>query len=338
MKRVVVTRFGGPEVLRIVDGPEPVPGPTEVTVRVTAAGVSFTDSLLRAGTYPGGPKPPFTPGYEVAGVVERVGVNCTARRPGDHVAALMVWGGNADVVCVPETVAVPVPDDIDPAVLVSLIFPYVTAFQLLHRATEVQAGQTVLYHGAAGRVGVALLELAKAAGATVYGTARGRDCGIVEELGGIPVDYTVRDFRAVARELPCRGVDVAIDGIGGSVTLRSFQALRPGGRLVLFGHQSTMVGGHRSWRRLVIFYGCAAVAMAWGMVSPRRDTVIYRIAKLRDRHPEWFAEDFATLIRLLRAGAINPAVGERIPLVEACRAHELLDGGSVTGKLVLIPD
>ncbi len=116
MKRVVVPRYGGPEVLTVVEEDRPTPGLGEVCVRVLAAGVSFTDTLLRAGTYPGGPKPPFTPGYEFAGVVERVGPDCSTLQPGDHVAALVVWGGYAEMVCVKESLAIKGPDDIDPAV------------------------------------------------------------------------------------------------------------------------------------------------------------------------------------------------------------------------------
>lgn len=335
MKRVVVTRFGGPDVLEVVEGPEPVPGPGEVTVRVLAAGLSFTDTLLRAGTYPGGPKPPFTPGYELAGLVEKVGSGCRSVHPGDYVAALVVSGGNAEVVAIPETMAMRVPGDVDPAVVVSLIFPYMTAFQLLHRAAKARAGETVLYHGAAGRVGTALLEIARHTGLLVYGTARGADCHLVERRGGIAIDYTREDFLQVIRS--AGGADVVIDGIGGAVSLESLRALRRGGRLVLFGHQSTLVGGHRSWLRLAGFYGAAAATFLVGWMSPRRHVCTYRIAKLRDQHPEWFAQDFGALIALLRQGYLHPAVAERIPLTDVRRAHDLLDAGGVPGKLVLIP-
>ena len=153
MKRVVVGHYGGPEVLQVVEEDDPRPGPGEVRVRVLAAGVSFTDALLRAGTYLGGPKPPFTPGYELVGVVEELGPGCSRLREGDRVAALTVWGADAERVCVPETYALEVPEDLDPAEVVSLVLPYMTAYQLLNRVARVQSGETVLVHGAAGRVG-----------------------------------------------------------------------------------------------------------------------------------------------------------------------------------------
>lgn len=337
MRRVVVTRYGGPDVLEVVTTDRPRPGHGEVGIRVIAAGVSFTDSLLRAGTYPGGPKPPFTPGYEIVGEVEDLGSGCTALKPGDRVAVLMVWGGNADYVCVAESLAVQVPADLDPAVVVSLIFPDMTAYQLIHRAARAQPGETVLYHGAAGRVGVGILELARPAGLLVYGTAATQDCPAVAQLGGVPIDYTREDFLKRVRDLPGRGVDVAIDGVGGSVSFRSLRALRRGGRLVLFGHQSTVADGRRSVSRLVRFYGWGAAVVAAGMVLPGRTVTMYRIAKLRDRHPDWFRDDLQELIRLLRAGNLHPAVAERLPLDEVRRAHELLADSAARGKIVLIP-
>src|SRR5690349_13570253 len=141
MRRVIVDHFGGPEVLRVVQDDDPQPGSGEVRVRVLAAGVSFTDAQLRAGTYiAGGPKPPFTPGYELVGVVEELGPGCTRLRVGDRVGALTVWGANAERVCVPEAYAVEVPEELDPAEVVSLVFTYMTAYQVLHRAATAQRG------------------------------------------------------------------------------------------------------------------------------------------------------------------------------------------------------
>src|SRR4051794_22358050 len=155
MKRVVVDHFGGPEVLRVVEEDDPAPGPGEVRVRVLAAGVSLTDAQLRAGTYLGVPRPPFTPGYEVVGVVDKLGQGAARLHVGDGVAALTVYGGYAEYVCVPEAEAVEVPEGLDPAEVVSIVLTYGTAYQMLHRSAHVQTGESVLVHGAAGRVGVA---------------------------------------------------------------------------------------------------------------------------------------------------------------------------------------
>src|SRR5262245_51980530 len=189
MKRVVVDHFGGPEVLRVMEDDAPRPGPGEVRVRVLAAGVSFTDAQLRAGTYiPGAPKPPFTPGYELVGIVEELGPGCTRLRVGDRIGALTVWGADAETVCVPEAGTVDVPEDLDPAEVVSLLFPYMTSYQALHRAAQVRPGESVLVHGAAGRVGVAALECAAQAGLHLYGTCSARDMAAIAKLGAVPID------------------------------------------------------------------------------------------------------------------------------------------------------
>jgi NADPH:quinone reductase-like Zn-dependent oxidoreductase len=337
VQRVVIDRFGGPEVLRVVDEPDPRPGPGEVCVRVLAAGVSYTDSLIRAGTYLGVPKPPFTPGYEIVGIVEELGEGCSSLRRGDRVAALMVWGGYAERVCVGERDAVTVADDLDPAEVVSLVFPYMTAYQLLHRTARARPGETVLFHGAAGRVGIALLELAPAAGVRVYGTASGEGCAEVERLGGIAIDYKREDFLARVRELTGDGVDVALDGIGGPQVIRSYRSLGRGGRLVIFGHHHTLAHGRKSRRGWIEWYASTAAVGVAGFVSRRRSVLAYRIAKLRDRHPDWFRDDLLALTELLRAGSVRPVVAGRLPLAEARRAHELMERSTPRGKLVLVP-
>ena len=358
MERVLVDHFGGPDVLRVIEDANPRPGPGEVRVKLLAAGVSFTDSLLRAGTYLGVPKPPFTPGYELVGVVDEVGPGCSRLRVGDRVVSLTVWGAYADLACVREEDAVEVPDDLDPAEVVGLVLTYMTAYQLLHRMAKVKSGESVLVHGAAGRVGTAVLELGSVAGLRLYGTAAAHDLPAVERLGAVGIDYQKDDFLARLRGLPGKGVDVVLDGLGGRVSLRSFRALRPGGRLVLFGHYSTLSHGRRSWRGWVEWYASTAALGLWGLLSPSRKVMAYRIQKLHEghqfvpvsrrsrapligggpRYPEWFREDLLALLDLLRAGKIHPVVAARLPLSDARHAHELLDKTAATGKLVLVTD
>ena len=215
----------------------------------------------------------------------------------------------------------------------------------------------VLVHGAAGRVGTAVLELGALAGLRLYGTASARDRAAVERLGAVAIDYRSEDFLARVRELPGKGVDVVLDGLGGALSLRSFRALRPGGRLVVFGAYSTLVHGRKSWRRWIEWYAAMATLWLWDLLSPRRRVLAYRIQRLRDRHqvlpvgtgpralpvgggpryPDWFREDFLALLGLLRADKIHPVVAERLPLNEARRAHEMLERSAATGKLVLVP-
>jgi NADPH:quinone reductase-like Zn-dependent oxidoreductase len=250
-----------------------------------------------------------------------------------------------------------VPDDLDPAEVVSLVLPYMTAYQLLHRTAGVQRGETVLVHGAAGRVGTAALELGALAGLRMFGTCSARDRAVVEELGAVAIDYRNEDFLGRVRELTGgEGVDVVLDGIGSAVSLRSFRALRPGGRLVVYGHHTVLAQGRRNWRGWIGWYAATGGVALWGLLSPRRSVSAYRIQKLTEgrqviprgarrplpvgggpRNPEWYREDFRALLDLLREGKIHPVVAERLPLSDARRAHELLERSAATGKLVLVP-
>jgi len=337
MKRVVIDRFGGPEVLQVVEVDDPRPGPGEVRVRVLASGVSFTDAQLRAGTYLGGPKPPFTPGYELVGIVDEIGPGCSRVRVGDRIGALTVWGANAELVCVPEAYAVEVPEDLDPAEVVSLVFPYMTAYQLLHRTAQAKPGESVLVHGAAGRVGTAILELGALARLRLYGTAAGADRAAVERLGAVAIDYQNEDFLARVRGLTGDGVDIALDGLGGPLSLRSFRALRPGGRLVVFGRYATIAQGRKNWPGVIAWYAATGSVALWGWLSPRRKVLSYRIQKLRIHHQDWFRADFFALLEMLRRGQIHPVVAERLPISDVRRAHELLESTAAKGKIVLVP-
>src|SRR5213075_317198 len=240
------------------------------------------------------------------GVVVELGPECSRLRVGDRIGALTVWGADADRVCVPESGAVEVPEDLDPAEVLSLLFPYMTAYQVLHRTARAKRGETVLVHGAAGRVGTAALELGALAGLRLFGTASARDRAAVERLGAVPIDYRNEDFLARVRELTGgEGVDVVLDSLGGPLSLRSFRALRPGGRLIVFGRYSTLSHGRKDWSAVIEWYAAIAAVWLWGKLSPRRRVLAYRIQKLRDaaenrpgavggvpRYPDWFREDF----------------------------------------------
>jgi NADPH:quinone reductase-like Zn-dependent oxidoreductase len=186
-------------------------------------------------------------------------------------------------------------------------------------------------------------------GLRVYGTASARDCRAVEQLGAVAIDYQHQDFVARVRELTGDGVDVVLDGLGGMLSLRSFRVLRPGGRLVVFGHYSTLAHGRKSWRGWMEWYAATAAVALWSLLSPRKRVLAYRIQKIRSaaehrlgaaggepQNAEQYREDFGALIELLRRGAIHPIVAERLPLSEARRAHELLERTAATGKVVLV--
>ena len=340
--RIVVRRYGGPDVLEVVEEECPEPKDGEARVRVLAAGVSLPDVMMREGIHPETPALPFTPGWDLVGIVDRVGRGVSGLEPGQTVAALPISGAYAQFVCLPQSELVPVPPGLDSAEGVSLILNYVTAYQMLQRSAEVKPGQRALIHGAAGGVGSALLQLGRLAGLQMYGTCSGRTAAAVSALGAVPIDYRQQDFVEEIRRLTDEGVDVVFDGIGGTHIWRSRKALRPGGKVVAYGLTSSLRGGrlasgrsggrHR-YRALAIF----GLYIAGGWLFPGRKRVIpYSIQWLKRLKPALFRSDLTTLFDLLRQRRIEPVVAQRFPLAQARRAQEALGEGGVTGKIVLI--
>lgn len=342
--RVVVSSYGGPEALRVVEEECPEPGGGEVRVKVLAAGVALPDILAREGVHPETPAPPFTPGWDLVGVVDRLGEGVTGLEPGRAVAAMPIHGAYAEYVCVPARGLVPVPDGLDAAEAVSLVLNYVTAYQMLHRSARVRPGQRVLVHGASGGVGTALLQLGRLAGLEMYGTCSARGAQAVSKLGATPIDYRSPDYVEELRKLAPGGVDVVLDPIGGGHLWESRRALRPGGVVVGYGLRSSLRGdglvSARDGRRRR-FGGAAhfALLIAGSRLLPgRRRVVPYSIQVLARRRPQWFRSDLAALLELLRQGKVKPIVAERVPLAQARHAHEVLGKGGVTGKIVLVRD
>jgi NADPH:quinone reductase-like Zn-dependent oxidoreductase len=341
--RIIVTHYGGPDALRVVEEECPEPQDGEVRVRVLAAGVSLPDLMMREGIHPETPPLPFTPGWDLIGVVDRLGAGISGLAPGQTVAALPITGAYAEFVCLPPRELVPVPSGLDAAEAVSLVLNYVTAYQMLHRSAKVRPGQRVLIHGAAGGVGSALVQLGRLAGLEMYGTCSSRGASAVADLGALPIDYQHQDFVKEIYRLTSEGVDVVFDGIGGTHIWRSRTALRPGGRVVVYGLTASLRGGrlaagrpgrrHR-FRGIAIF----GVYIAGGWLLPGRKRVVpYSIQWLKRLRPAWFRQDVIALFALLHQHKIKPLTAQRLPLAEARHAHELLGQGGVTGKIVLVP-
>jgi NADPH:quinone reductase-like Zn-dependent oxidoreductase len=340
--RIVATRYGGPDVLHVVeeDCPEPMPG--DVRVKVLAAGVALPDVMMREGIHPETPRLPFTPGWDLVGEVDRLGAGISGIKTGQIVAALPISGAYAEFVCLPQRALVPVPSGLDPAEAVSLILNYVTAYQMMHRSLTVRPGQRVLIHGASGGVGSALLQLGRLAGLEMYGTCSSRGASAVSDLGGIPIDYQNQDFVTEIHRLTGNGVDVVFESIGGTHIWRSRKALRRGGTVVAYGLTGSLRGGrlasgrsggrHR-YRAIAIF----GVYIAAGWLLPGRKRVVpYSIQTLMRLRPAMFREDLIALFDLLHEHKIAPLIAQRLPLAEARHAHELLGEGGVTGKIVLV--
>ena len=340
--RIIVTHYGGPDALQVVDEECPEPKAGEVRVRVQAAGVSLPDLMAREGIHPETPRGPFTPGWDLVGVVDGLGAGISGIEPGQIVAAMPIHGAYAEFICVPRRELVPVPAGLDPAEAVSLILNYITAYQMMHRSAKVRPGQRVLIHGAAGGVGSALLQLGHLAGLGMYGTCSARGASAVSDLGGIPIDYRDQDFVGAIRRLTSEGVDAVFDPIGGAHTWHSRQALRPGGRVVAYGNTTSLRGeglssGRPGRRNRLHGIPVYVLYIAGGWLLPGRKRIVpYSIQTLKRLRPALFRQDLITLLALLGEEKIKPLIAQRFPLVEARQAQELLAKGGVTGKIVLV--
>jgi NADPH:quinone reductase len=340
--RILVSHYGGPDELRVVEEDLPEPKPDEVRVKVRAAGVSLPDVMMREGIHPETPRLPFTPGWDFVGVVDRLGASVSGFEVGQWVSALPVHGAYTEFICLPERELVPVPQGLDPAEAVALILNYVTAYQMLHRSAKVRKGQRILVHGASGGVGTGLLQLGSLAGLEMYGTSSARGAAIISELGATPIDYKKQDVLNEIGRLTGDGVDVVFDGIGGNHIWRSRKALRPGGKVVAYGLTGSLEqgrlasggsGGRHRFREIRVF----GLYIVGSWLSPERKHVIpYSIQTLMRFKRAWFREDLTALFDLLKQRKIKPIIAERLPLSEAKRAHELLGQGGVIGKIVLL--
>jgi NADPH:quinone reductase len=330
-RRIVIPRSGGPEVLKVVEEELPEPARGEVRLRVLRAGVAFVDLLMRKGLLPGVPKKPFTPGFDVVGIVDMRGEGVTKVRIGQTMAAMTRFGGYAEYICWPEEKLVSVPDNLDPSEAVCLVLNYVTAYQLLHRAAQVKAGERILIHGAGGGVGTALLQLGKMAGLEMYGTASPAKHEIVSRLGGIPIDYRNEDFVEHIGRLTGEGVDVVFDPIGGTNWRRSYRSLRPGGQLVPYGASSLLWEG-----KMKAALGFLALLFLKVFPGKRKVLWMYGASTRPYSSPELCRKDLLTLMDLLAQGRIKPVIAEQIPMTEATRAHERLEQRTAAGKIVLI--
>jgi len=328
-RRIEVRGSGGPDVLHVVEGPIPIPGRGQVVIRVQAAGVAYGDVMRRRGVL--APPWAFTPGYDVVGRIATVGRGVDPDRVGQCVGLLLPgigFGGYAEHVIARATRLVPIPTGLDPVVAVALGLNYVTAWQILHRQLRLPPGASLLVHGAAGGVGTALVELGRQAGLTLYGTASAPKHEQVRARGAEPIDYRAHDFVDVLRQRLPQGLDAVTDGIGGNHLLRSRQVLRRGGALVFFGVSGDVAGGMSQ----VLRGGAALLRLA---LDPRLRLRLYGFMSSPASLPWRCRQDWARLLDLGASGELAPAIGARIPLLQAAQAHDLVDRAAVVGKVVL---
>jgi putative PIG3 family NAD(P)H quinone oxidoreductase len=327
MLAIEIGQPGGPEVLRPVTRPTPVPAEGEVLIRVQAAGVNRPDILQRLGKYPPPPGSSDIPGLEVAGVVSALGGATTSTerrwRVGDTVCALVTGGGYAEYCAAPDPQCLPIPASLDPVRAAAVPETYFTVWTNLFQRAHLRSGETVLVHGGTSGIGTTAIQLARAAGATVYATAGSREkCAACEGLGAAQaINYQTMDFVQAISELTSgRGVDVILDIVGGDYFERNIDCLALEGRLLQIG----LLGGSRSEVNL-------------SKLMHKRLTVTGSTLRIRSVAEKGaIARELEEHVwPLLAAGSVAPVIYGTLPLSQAADAHRLLEAGQVIGKLVL---
>jgi NADPH:quinone reductase-like Zn-dependent oxidoreductase len=334
MRAVVITKHGDPSVLKVQQRPDPPPpGPGQLRIEVRAAGVNFADHLARVGLYPDAPKLPAIVGYEVAGTVTAVGDGVDPGRVGERVLAGTRFGGYAEIVNVTESDSVALPDSVSFEQGAAVPVNYATAWAGLHGYGSLQAGERVLIHAAAGGVGIAAIQFAKAAGAEIHGTA---SPGKHKKLAELGVDRAI-DYRRDGWWKGLEPYDLIMDALGGTSLRRSYGLLRPGGRLVGYGISNMQEGEKRSVRRAAPH----ALAMLRGFnlldqLSESKTVIGLNMLKLWDDRGT--LEPWITpLSKALNDGTASPIVHAAVPFDEAPEAHRILAARENIGKVVLVP-
>jgi NADPH:quinone reductase-like Zn-dependent oxidoreductase len=325
-KSVLATQRGGPEVLKVVENELRAPAAGEARIKVLATGVGRTDINYRYGYSPFSPKTPFVPGYEITGVVEAVGAGVTRVVVGQRVAALTGHGGYTETIYLGQEHLVPVSPTLDPAEVAVLVLNYVSAWQMLHRVAKVKAGDKVLLIGASGGVGTALLQLGKLAGLKMYGTASPEKHVTLTGFGAIPIDYHTQDYVDWLSKVEPGGLDFVFDGMGGADSQRGLQVLCKGGKLVAYAPPTGLGKLLQDMLKMIFI----------NMQPNGAKIESYGISALYMRDKKPFMEDLPLLIKLLEEGKIRPVITHKFPLLEAANANQILEGGTVTGNIVLL--
>lgn len=335
MKQLFIVGTGGPEKLQIRESADPQPTGDQLRIRVKASGVNFADILARKGLYPDAPKLPAVVGYEVAGIVDAAGPRADASWIGKPVFALTRFGGYADTVVVPQAQVFAKPAALSFEQAAAIPVNYATAWQLMVVVGSLSKDETVLIHNAGGGVGLAAIDIARHAGATIIATAsagkhdflRGRGCAHC-------IDYAAADWPEQVRKLGSGGVHLAIDPIGGANWKKSFSVLRAGGRLGMFGISGASQGGKLGLLRLALsmpfFHPLQLMPRNRGVFGVQmHEMYMNEVATFR----AWMGE----VLRGVGEGWFRPHVDRVFPFAEAGAAHAHIEARKNLGKVILVP-
>jgi NADPH:quinone reductase-like Zn-dependent oxidoreductase len=337
MRALVLTRHGAPDVLRIEDRPEPKASAGEVVIRVHAAGVNFADLQARLGLYPDAPKPPCVVGYEVAGIVDSVGPGGDTKLVGTRVMAPTRFGGYAELALAKARDLIPLPETMSYAEGAAIPVVAGTAYEAVVKQGSIEEGEICVIHGAAGGVGLAAVQIAKARGAKVVGTASpGKHAALREHGVDLPLDGQDPDLARKIRDFSKgHGVDVVLDSRAGAGFRESYALLRAGGRLVVYGASSVSTGNTRDLFAAAKMWVTTPSYGALPLMQESKSVCGVNLLKLWDDqgHLERVAKP---ITKLMADGVVKPVVGKTFALEEGPAAHQYIHDRKNIGKVVLV--
>jgi NADPH:quinone reductase-like Zn-dependent oxidoreductase len=343
MKAVVLTGTGGPEVLQVQERPDPPVGPGQVRIAVRAAGINFADTLARVGLYPDAPKPPCVLGYEVAGEVESLGEGVEGFSIGDRVFAGTRFGGQAELVAVDAEQVQPLPERLSFEQGAAFPVNYATAHAALVVMGSLCEGNRVLIHAAAGGVGISAVQIARNAGAEIFGTASASKHDAIRAQGVThAIDYRNQDFEAEAMRLSGgEGLDLIMDAQGPTSFRKDYRLLRPGGRLVMYGISENSNAGRRDIpATLKSLAAMPTATMPWwkSLMVMNENKGVFGLNLLKWWEQEGSVQRLVEpLMADLQEGRLEPVVAEPFSFEQAGEAHRFIAERRNVGKVVLFP-
>ena len=332
MKRIVYTKRGGLEAIEIIDEKSPEPGNNEVMVEVHRAGINFADLMMRQGLYGAAPDFPFTPGYEVSGVIRAIGSDVERHNVGDRVVALTGFGGYAEQVVVSEERAWTLPDNVSFDAAAAMPVTYLTAHHMLVHLGNFREGDSVLVHHAAGGVGTATAQIVKALkGGRIYGTASVEKADFVEEMGMIHIPRGEDFVQRIKGESD--GVHHALDPVGGKHVMESYKALRNGGRLYVFGASSAVKGPKRSLWTAIKMWRTTPRFDPIRMMNSNKSVHGVHMGMWKDE--EIAREQMIALASMLEKGQIDPVIDSVYRFEDVAKAQQYIHNRGNRGKVLL---
>jgi len=335
MRATVVRQHGAPEVFEWQEVPGPEAGPGDVLIRIHAAGINFADLLARMGLYQGSPKPPFVPGLELAGTVESDPGGTFS--PGARVAALSKFNAYAERIAVPAAQVFRIPDAMPFEDAAAIPVNYLTAYHSMFRMGNAHSGDRILIHGAAGGVGVAAVQLARARKLTIFGTAGSSKQDLLRQMGvDHPIDYTREDFETVVRSIAPDGIEMVLDPIGGKSFAKSYRCLGPTGRLVVYGFSAAAgPSGKRNLWRGTKAYLQSPRFHPLKLISDNITVIGVQLGRLGGRG-HILRPQLEEIFRMYESGEVKPLIGKTFPLQEAAAAHRYIHDRKNIGKVLLL--